>query len=56
VSELTIDRIRDHATKLGLTHLVDAVGELTTRAETAKLGYLDFLDLLLEEELGRWCF
>jgi DNA replication protein DnaC len=52
VSELTIDRIRDHATKLGLTHLVDAVGELTTRAETAKLGYLDFLDLLLEEELG----
>jgi DNA replication protein DnaC len=49
---LTTDRIRNHATKLGLTHLTDTVTQLVDRAEQAQMGYLDFLDLLLEEELG----
>ena len=52
MSSLTTDRIRDHATKLGLTHLTEVVTQLVERAETAQMGYLDFVDLLLEEELG----
>ena len=48
MSTLTADRIRNHATRLGLTHLT----ELVERAETGQMGYLDFLDLLLEEEVG----
>jgi hypothetical protein len=31
-----------------LTHLTDTITELVQRAETARMGYLDFLDLLLE--------
>src|SRR5207245_1032376 len=46
------DRIRETATKLGLTHLTEVVTELVERAENAQMGYLDFVDLLLEEELG----
>lgn len=52
MSALTTDRIRDHATKLGLTHLVEVITTLVERAEASQLGYLDFVDLLLEEELG----
>jgi DNA replication protein DnaC len=52
MSTLTIDRIRDHATRLGLTHLTDVITQLVDRAEQAQMGYLDFVDLLLEEELG----
>ena len=52
MSMLTADRIRDHATRLGLTHLTDTITELVDRAETAQMGYLDFVDLLLEEEVG----
>ena len=52
MSTLTADRIRDHATRLGLTHLADTLTELVERAETAQMGYLDFVDLLLEEEVG----
>ena len=52
MSELISTRIRDHAGKLGLTHLVETVDQLAARAETEQLGYLGFLDLLLEEELG----
>ena len=52
MSTLTADRIRDHATRLGLTHLTDTLTELVDRAETGQLGYLDFVDLLLEEEVG----
>lgn len=52
MSSLTTDRIRDHATKLGLTHLTEVVTQLVDRAEKAQMGYLDFVDLLLEEELG----
>jgi len=49
---LTADRIRTNATRLGLTHLTETVIELTDRAESAQMGYLDFLDMLLEEEAG----
>lgn len=52
MSQLTVDRIRANATRLGLTHLGETITELTERAETAQMGYLDFLDLLLEEEAG----
>jgi hypothetical protein len=52
VSSLTTDRIRDHASKLGLIHLSDTIIQLVDRAETAQMGYLDFVDLLLEEEVG----
>ncbi len=52
MSTLTSDRIRETATKLGLTHLTEVITELVDRAEAAQMGYLDFVDLLLEEELG----
>ena len=50
MSTLTADRIRDHATRLGLTHLTDTLTELVERAETGQMGYLDFVDLLLEKK------
>ncbi len=46
------ERVRGNATRLGLTHLDSVLDQLVTRAETGTLGYLDFLDLVLEEELG----
>lgn len=52
MSMLTADRIRTNATRLGLTNLTETVIELTDRAESAQMGYLDFLDMLLEEEAG----
>jgi len=52
MSALTTTRIRDHASRLGLTHLPDALSELVARAEAEQMGYLDFLDLLLGEEFG----
>jgi DNA replication protein DnaC len=52
VSALVTTRIREHATKLGLTHLGETVTQLVERAEADTMGYLDFVDLLLEEELG----
>lgn len=52
MSALTTDRIRETAAKLGLTHLTEVITELVERAETAQMGYLDFVDLVLEEELG----
>jgi hypothetical protein len=36
VSALTTDRIRDHAARLGLTHLSDAVTDMVTRAEARR--------------------
>src|SRR3954465_3712818 len=52
MSALTADRIRTHAARLGLPHLADTITELVDRAEAAQMGYLDFVDLLLEEEVG----
>ncbi|MGW0665136.1 IS21-like element helper ATPase IstB [Streptodolium elevatio] len=52
MSELTGNRIRTTARKLGLPHLAETVGEFAKRADEAKMGYLDFLDLVLSEELA----
>ncbi|PZS13413.1 MAG: AAA family ATPase [Pseudonocardiales bacterium] len=52
MTALVSQRIRAHATKLGLPELAENITELTSRAEQAKLGYLDFLDQLLEDEVG----
>jgi hypothetical protein len=52
LSELVTARIRVTATKLGLPHLADGVDQFARRAEEGKLGYLDFLDLVLAEELA----
>ena len=49
---LVADRIRRHAERLLLHHLADEATELAARAEDAQLGYLDFLDQVLEEEVG----
>jgi len=52
MSELVTARIRAHATRLGLPHLADAADQLIARAQTDTMGYHDFLDLVLEEEVG----
>ncbi|MEO3853199.1 IS21-like element helper ATPase IstB [Streptomyces sp. B8F3] len=52
MSELTSTRIRTTAAKLGLPHLAETINEYTRRADEGKLGYLDFLDLVLSEELA----
>ncbi|MFJ1975439.1 IS21-like element helper ATPase IstB [Streptomyces sp. NPDC087903] len=52
MSELTGTRIRTTAGKLGLPHLADALNQYIQRADEAKMGYLDFLDLVLSEELA----
>ena len=52
MSELVTARIRATAAKLGLPHLSEALAGHVERADTAKMGYLDFLDLILEEELA----
>lgn len=52
MSTLTTTRIREHALKLGMTHLSDTISELVARAEANQMGYLDLVDLLLGEELG----
>jgi hypothetical protein len=52
MTELTTARIKAHATKLGLPHLAASLEQQLKRAETEQLGYLDFLDLIVEEELG----
>lgn len=52
MSDLVADRIRATATRLGLPHLARTVADLTARADTEAMGYLDFLDLVLEEELA----
>lgn len=51
MSELTSTRIRDAAERLGLTHLPDHASDLVARAEAEQLGYFDFLDLVLGEEV-----
>jgi DNA replication protein DnaC len=52
LSELIGNRIRSTAGKLGLPHLAETINEYTRRADEAKMGYLDFLDLVLSEELA----
>jgi hypothetical protein len=52
MSELVATRIREHAERLHLANLASNLDQLVTRAEQATMGYLDFVDLLLEEEVG----
>ncbi|GAB3976752.1 IS21-like element helper ATPase IstB [Actinoallomurus acanthiterrae] len=52
MSDLITERIRKHAIRLGLPHLAASLDQLITRAGTDKMGYLEFLDLVLEEEAG----
>ena len=52
MSELISERIRAHAEHLRLTHLAENAEQLIARAEEGQLGYREFLDLALEEELG----
>jgi DNA replication protein DnaC len=52
VSELVTTRVRDAAGKLGLPNLVASLEQFAKRADTQAMGYLDFLDLVLQEELA----
>jgi DNA replication protein DnaC len=52
VAELVTSRIRASATKLGLPHLSGTLHEPAKRADADTMSYLDFLDLLLQEELA----
>ncbi|WP_432190634.1 IS21-like element helper ATPase IstB [Streptomyces sp. Tue6028] len=52
MSELVSTRIRSTAGKLGLPHLTETINEYIRRADEGKMGYLDFLDLVLSEELA----
>jgi DNA replication protein DnaC len=51
LSELVTARIRATAAKLGLAHLAETLAEHVTRADEAQMGYLDFLDHVLDAEL-----
>jgi DNA replication protein DnaC len=50
MSELVATRVRQAATRLGLTHLSANLPELIARADTDQLGYLELLDLVTGEE------
>jgi DNA replication protein DnaC len=52
MSELVTTRIRDAARRLHLGNLEENLDTLTERAEGTQMGYLEFLDLVLEEETG----
>jgi len=52
VAEMITERIRRNARELKLFGLAESSDELVERAEAGKLGYREFLDLLLEEEFG----
>ncbi|MGW5779851.1 IS21-like element helper ATPase IstB [Streptomyces sp. NPDC003863] len=52
MSELVSTRIRTTAAKLGLPHLAESLNQYAGRADEGKMGYLDFLDLVLAEELA----
>jgi DNA replication protein DnaC len=52
MSELVASRVREHAERLHLPHLGENLDALVTRAEQATMGYLEFIDLVLEDEVG----
>jgi DNA replication protein DnaC len=52
VSELLCTRIRESATRLRLSNLQEQLDSLVERAEATTMGYLEFLDFVLEEESG----
>jgi hypothetical protein len=52
VAELITARIRRNARELKLPGLYDSADQLIERAEQGTLGYREFLDLVLEDEVG----
>jgi DNA replication protein DnaC len=52
VAEMITQRIRTNATELRLRGIAESPDELIERAEQDKLGYREFLDLVLESEIG----
>jgi DNA replication protein DnaC len=52
MAELITERITANARELKLLGLAETADELVDRAEAAKLGYREFLDLVLESEVG----
>jgi DNA replication protein DnaC len=52
MAELISERISRNAKELKLLSLAETADELVDRAEQAKLGYREFLDLVLESEVG----
>ncbi|WP_279636548.1 ATP-binding protein [Gordonia alkanivorans] len=52
MSSLTTTRIIDNAARLGLTHTAESITEAAARADQAQMGYLDFIDHLLAEEVA----
>lgn len=52
MTELLTDRITRHADRLKLSHLAQAAEQLCQRAEHAQMGYHEFLDLILDEEVA----
>jgi DNA replication protein DnaC len=52
MGELITERIRRNARELKLYGLADTADDLVDRAEAGKLGYREFLDLVLESEVG----
>jgi len=52
VAELITQRIRANATELRLRGIAESPDELIERAEASQLGYREFLDLVLESEVG----
>lgn len=51
MSEFVISRITAAAERLKLPHTAAGAADAAARAEQAQLGYLDFLDQLLEDEV-----
>jgi len=52
MGELISERIRRNARELKLYGLADTADDLVDRAEAGKLGYREFLDLVLESEVA----
>src|SRR4051812_42843469 len=52
MAELITQRIQRNANELRLHAIAENPDELIERAEQAELGYREFLDLLLESEVG----
>ena len=52
MGELISERIQRNARELKLYGLAESADELVDRAEAGKLGYREFLDLVLESEVG----
>ena len=52
MAELITQRIRRNASELRLHGVAENPDELIDRAEAAQLGYREFLDLVLESEVG----